>query len=249
LSKTRTDDTAERIRRDGNVPRHVAIIMDGNGRWAKRRGLPRINGHRAGRRAVREAVEGCVELKTEVLTLYTFSVENWSRPRAEVAALMRFLEQTLREERTELRQNDVRLGAIGRLGDLPERVQNTLAETVEFLKGGRGLLLNLAISYGGRAEIVDAVKKMMAKAPERTERPREVDEQYFESHLYTAGLPDPDLLIRTSGELRISNFLLWQLAYSEIWVTDTLWPDFRKKHLFQAVRDYQKRDRRFGKVD
>jgi undecaprenyl diphosphate synthase len=249
LSRKRPDETAEKIRREGSVPRHVAIIMDGNGRWARRRGLPRINGHRAGRRAVREAVEGCVELKVEVLTLYTFSVENWSRPRAEVAALMRFLEQTLREERAELRQSGVRLGAIGRLGDLPERVQNTLVETVEFLKGGSELLLNLAVSYGGRAEIVDAVKRIVAEAPEQTGRPREVDEKYVESHLYTAGLPDPDLLIRTGGELRISNFLLWQLAYSEIWVTDTLWPDFRKKHLFEAVGDYQKRDRRFGKVD
>jgi undecaprenyl diphosphate synthase len=249
LTKTKPDETAERIRREGTVPRHVAIIMDGNGRWAKRRGLPRINGHRAGRRAVREAVEGCVELKVEVLTLYTFSVENWSRPRAEVAALMRFLEQTLREEREELRENGVRLGAIGRLGDLPKRVQSTLAETIEFLKGGRGLLLNLAISYGGRAEIADAVTRILAEATDLPERPRVIDEKYVGSHLYTAGLPDPDLLIRTSGELRISNFLLWQLAYSEIWVTDTLWPDFRKKHLFEAVRDYQKRDRRFGKVD
>ncbi|MBN1504905.1 MAG: di-trans,poly-cis-decaprenylcistransferase [Candidatus Eisenbacteria bacterium] len=222
--------------------------MDGNGRWAKRRGLPRIHGHRAGRKAVREAVEGCVELGVGVLTLYTFSVENWSRPRAEVAALMRFLEQTLREEREELRQNDVRLAAVGRLEDLPSRVQDTLAETTQYLKGGRGLLLNLAISYGGRAEIVDAVKKMVAERPERLRR-GEIDEQFFEGYLYTAGLPDPDLLIRTSGELRISNFLLWQLAYSEIWVTDTLWPDFRKRHLFQAVSDYQRRDRRFGKVD
>ena len=249
MSKTRTDETAEKIRRGGNVPRHVAIIMDGNGRWARRRGLPRIHGHRAGRRAVREAVAGCVELRVEVLTLYTFSVENWSRPRAEVAALMRFLEQTLREEREELKQNDVRLGAVGRLADLPERVQDTLSETIEFLKGGKGVLLNLAISYGGRAEIVDAVKKLMAEAAESVKHPRDVDEQSFERYLYTAGLPDPDLLIRTGGELRISNFLLWQLAYSEIWVTDTLWPDFRKKHLFQAVMEYQKRDRRFGKVD
>lgn len=249
MRKTRPDDTAERIKRGGNVPRHVAVIMDGNGRWARRRGLPRIHGHRAGRRAVREAVEGCVELGVEVLTLYTFSVENWRRPRAEVAALMRFLEQTLREERAELKQNLVRLGAIGRLADLPDRVQATLAETVDFLKGGKGLLLNLAISYGGRAEIVDAVRNIVAESQERTGRPRDVDERLLESHLYTAGLPDPDLLIRTSGELRISNFLLWQLAYSEIWVTDTLWPDFRKKHLFEAVRDYQKRDRRFGKVD
>ena len=249
MAKKSHDDIADQIRRDGNVPRHVAIIMDGNGRWARRRGLPRINGHKAGRRAVREAVEGCVELKVEVLTLYTFSVENWSRPRAEVGALMHFLEQTLKDERQELRRNGVRLGAIGRLGDLPKRVQSTLAETIDFLKEGKGLLLNLAMSYGGRAEIVDAVKRVLAEAPGLPELSRAIDEKRFEGYLYTAGLPDPDLLIRTSGELRISNFLLWQLAYSEIWVTDTLWPDFRKKHLFQAVRDYQKRDRRFGKVD
>jgi undecaprenyl diphosphate synthase len=249
LSKGGPTDTAEKIKRDGNIPRHVAIIMDGNGRWAKRRGLPRIHGHRAGRKAVREVVEGCVELRVQVLTLYTFSVENWRRPQREVSALMRFLEQTLREERAELRKSDVRLGAIGRLTDLPEPVQNTLAETIDYLKSGKGLLLNLAISYGGRAEIVDAVKKMIGDVPERLSGPQEIDEQFFENYLYTAGLPDPDLLIRTSGELRISNFLLWQLAYSEIWVTDTLWPDFRKKHLFQAIRDYQQRERRFGRID
>ncbi len=249
MRKTGSDDTADRIKRDGSVPRHVAVIMDGNGRWARRRGLPRIHGHRAGRRAVREAVEGCAELGVEVLTLYTFSVENWSRPRAEVAALMRFLEQTLREERAELKKNNVRLRVIGRLADLPDRVQATLAETIDFLKGGSGLLLNLAISYGGRAEIVDAVNSILVETRERGGRPRDVDEKLFEGYLYTAGLPDPDLLIRTSGELRISNFLLWQLAYSEIWVTETLWPDFRKKHLLQAVSDFQRRDRRFGKVD
>jgi undecaprenyl diphosphate synthase len=249
MSKTRPSEVAEKIKRDGSVPRHVAIIMDGNGRWARRRGLPRIHGHRAGRKAVREAVEGCVELGVQVLTLYTFSVENWRRPQREVSALMRFLEQTLREEREELRQNDVRLRAIGRLADLPEKVQETLAETIDFLKHGRGLLLNLAISYGGRAEIVDAVNRLVGAEPGAVRRPLEVDERLFESYLYTAGLPDPDLLIRTSGELRISNFLLWQLAYSEIWVTDTLWPDFRKRHLFQAIGDYQHRERRFGRID
>jgi undecaprenyl diphosphate synthase len=160
---------------------------------------------------------------------------------------MRFLELLERRARGTVEATSA--GAIGRPGDLPDRVQATLAETIDFLKGGGGLLLNLAISYGGRAEIVDAVKKIVAETRERARGPRDVDERLFESHLYTAGLPDPDLLIRTSGELRISNFLLWQLAYSEIWVTDTLWPDFRKKHLFEAVRDYQKRDRRFGKVD
>ncbi len=249
MRRKATTELLEKVKVGGNLPRHVAIIMDGNGRWAKRRGLPRIHGHRAGRRAVREAVEGCVELGLEVLTLYTFSVENWRRPEKEVSALMRFLDHTLKEEREELRQNDVRLGVIGRVADLPQDVQRTLTETIRFLEGGKGLLLNLAISYGGRTEIVEAAKAMFRELSARRRPEGEIDEELFGSHLYTAGLPDPDLLIRTSGELRISNFLLWQLAYSEIWVTDTLWPDFRKKHLFEAIRDYQKRERRFGRID
>jgi undecaprenyl diphosphate synthase len=248
VSKT-TSELLAKIKKGGQLPRHVAIIMDGNGRWAKRRGLPRIHGHRAGRRAVREAVEGCVELGVDVLTLYTFSVENWRRPKREVAALMRFLEQTLRQERGELRRNNVRLGTIGRLSDLPASVQETLRETKAFLEGGTGLLLNLALSYGGRAEIVDAARSLLAASRRQGKGPELVDEESLERYLYTAGLPDPDLLIRTSGELRISNFMLWQLAYSEIWVTNTLWPDFRKRHLFEAVGDYQRRERRFGRID
>ncbi|KPJ59904.1 MAG: hypothetical protein AMJ46_09020 [Latescibacteria bacterium DG_63] len=249
MARKKGSQLLEDVKRAGNLPGHVAIIMDGNGRWAKRRGLPRIQGHRAGRKAVREVVEGCVELGIKVLSLYTFSVENWNRPQREVSALMRFLERTLCEEREELKRNNVALGVIGRVADLPESVRKTLDETIRFLEGGSALLLNLALSYGGRAEIVDAVRKISTDTSGRRVKPEEVDERLFERYLYTAGLPDPDLLIRTSGELRISNFLLWQLAYAEIWVTATLWPDFRKRHLFQAVRDFQTRQRRFGRID
>jgi undecaprenyl diphosphate synthase len=230
LARRKTSELAEEVKRSGLVPRHVAIIMDGNGRWAAGKGLPRIQGHRAGRKAVRETVEGCVELGVEVLTLYTFSVENWSRPRREVSALMRFLERTLAEERDELKKNRVALRAVGRIADLPENVRKALDETISFLQGGDALLLNLALSYGGRAEIVDAVRRISSDTAGRRVRPEEVDEQLVEKYLYTAGLPDPDLLIRTSGELRISNFLLWQLAYAEIWVTETLW---RNRHRSQ----------------
>lgn len=249
MPRTERSKVVDEIKASGNLPRHIAVIMDGNGRWAKKRGLPRIEGHRAGRKAVREAVEGCVELGVQVLTLYTFSVENWSRPEREVSALMLFLRQTLKQEREELRKNDVRLGVIGRVSDLPKAVRKVLDETIDDLKESKGLLLNLALSYGGRAEIVDAVRKIAADARLAQTKPEEIDEKFIERRLYTAGIPDPDLLIRTSGEMRVSNFLLWQLAYSEMWVTETLWPDFRKKHLFEAVRNYQKRQRRFGRID
>jgi undecaprenyl diphosphate synthase len=223
--------------------------MDGNGRWAQRRGVPRLMGHRAGREGVREAVKGCVELGVEVLTLYTFSTENWNRPAREVKALMGFLRQTLREEREELRRNNVRLSVIGRVGDLPAPVQETLDETRSYLAGGTGLHLLLALSYSGRAELVDAVRRLLEDHRRQPFETASVDEAALGARLYTAGLPDPDLLIRTSGEMRISNFLLWQLAYTELWVTETLWPDFRRRHLYQAVAAYQKRERRFGRVD
>jgi undecaprenyl diphosphate synthase len=237
--------TPEQLKARGNLPRHVAIIMDGNGRWARARGVPRLMGHRAGRESVREAVRGCVALGVEVLTLYTFSTENWNRPPSEVKALMAILRQTLRSERRELRENNVRLRIIGRANDLPPQVLEAIEETQDFLAGCDGLLLNLALSYSGRAEIVDAVRRLIADR--RTAAP--VDESSFARYLYTAGLPDPDLLIRTSGEMRLSNFMLWQLAYTELWITDTLWPDFRRRHLFQAVADFQGRERRFGRVD
>ncbi len=239
---------AAEIKAAGDVPRHVAIIMDGNGRWARTRGLPRVAGHRAGRDPVRAVVEGCVELGVGVLTLYTFSMENWNRPAAEIAALMKFLEETLVEERDELKGNNVRLEAIGRIDDLSTKVRRILTETKEYLSGCTGLLLNLALSYGGRSEIVDGINRMLSDA-RRGLLPETVDEDDVQRYLYTAGLPDPDLLIRTGGEIRISNFLLWQLAYSELWMTDLMWPDFKKADLFRAIRDFQKRHRRFGRVD
>lgn len=231
------------------MPRHVAIIMDGNGRWAKARGVPRLMGHRAGRESVREVVRGCATLGVEVLTLYTFSVENWQRPAREVAALMTILRQTLKAERRELRDNNVRLQVVGRPAELPPAVRDEIARTQDYLSGCDGMLLNLALSYSGRAEIVDAVRRLLADARAHRLAPAGVDDELFASYLYTAGLPDPDLLIRTSGEMRISNFLLWQLAYTELWITDTLWPDFRRRHLFEAIADFQKRERRFGRTD
>jgi len=241
--------TADQLKDRGNLPRHIAIIMDGNGRWARARGVPRLMGHRAGRDAVREAVRGCVGLGVEVLTLYTFSTENWNRPRREVHALMGILRQSLRSERKELRESNVRLQVIGRRDDLPAPVVKTIEETQEYLADSSGLLLNLALSYSGRVEIVDAVRRLLLNQRQHPVPPDRVDEGLLSSYLYTAGLPDPDLLIRTSGEMRISNFMLWQLAYTELWITPTLWPDFRQRHLFQAVADYQSRERRFGRVD
>jgi len=241
--------TPDELRQRGNLPRHVAIIMDGNGRWAKARGVPRLMGHRAGRESVREAVKGAVALGIEVLTLYTFSIENWQRPAREVAALMTILRQTLRAERRELKANNVRLRVMGRVGDLPAGVREVIDETCDYLDGSSGLLLNLALSYSGRVELIDAARALLREQAQRPRRPEELDEAELARHLYTAGLPDPDLLIRTSGEMRLSNFMLWQLAYTELWITDTLWPDFRRRHLYAAVADYQRRERRFGRVD
>ena len=223
--------------------------MDGNGRWAQARGVPRLMGHRAGRESVREVVRGSDELGIEVLTLYAFSTENWNRPKREVHALMAILRQALMQERRELRDRNVRLQVMGRLQDLPSAVRDTIEETQQYLAASNGLLLNLALSYGGRLEIVDAVRRMMEDQKVDRIPAAQVDEELFGSYLYTAGLPDPDLLIRTSGEMRLSNFMLWQLAYTELWVTPTLWPDFRRRHLYQAIADYQNRDRRFGRVD
>ncbi|MBI5168875.1 MAG: isoprenyl transferase [Candidatus Eisenbacteria bacterium] len=245
---TRTPTQQELIAH-GNIPRHVAIIMDGNGRWAKARGVPRIMGHRAGRESVREAVRACSDLGVQVLTLYTFSVENWQRPAREVNALMTILRQSLRAERKELDANNVRLNVVGRVHELPSAVREEIAATQKYLSNNTGMLMNLALSYSGRAEIVDGVKRMLKDAKEGAFDPARVDDELFASYLYTAGLPDPDLLIRTSGEMRISNFLLWQLAYTELWITDTLWPDFRRENLHRAIADYQRRDRRFGRTD
>jgi undecaprenyl diphosphate synthase len=229
------------------LPRHVAVIMDGNGRWAERRGLARVEGHRAGIASVKEAVETCARLDLEVLTLYAFSVENWKRPAGEIDVLMKLLKQYLRLELSTLIQNDIRFQVLGRIQELPADVVSELEAAMERTHDSRGLLFNIALNYGGRAEIVDACKSIVREALSKGE-PLLIDEALFAQHLYTAGVPDPDLLIRTSGELRISNFLLWQIAYSEIWVTETLWPDFRKRDLFEAILSFQKRERRYGGI-
>jgi undecaprenyl diphosphate synthase len=217
------------------LPVHVAIIMDGNGRWAAQRHLPRVEGHRAGIDAVRDSVETAARLGIQVLTLYAFSMENWKRPATEVGTLMQLLKRY---------RNDIRFRVIGRMEDLSSDIQDELRAAVERTSASRGMLFNIALNYGGRAEIVDAARRAMASGV----RPEELDEQRFASFLYTAGQPDPDLLIRTSGEMRVSNYLLWQIAYSEIYVTDTLWPDFRRRHLIEAVLAYQKRERRYGGI-
>jgi len=229
------------------LPAHIAIIMDGNGRWAKRRSLPRVAGHQAGVGPVRSTVETCARLGIKVLTLYAFSVENWKRPRAEIETLWRLLRFYLRKELPELQKNDIRLQAIGRLDALPSQVRRELEAVVDATSRNSGLLVNLAINYSGRSEIVDAVNAILevAKLEGRLDT-LQLSEELLASHLYTASSPDPDLLIRTSGEMRISNFLLWQIAYAELYVTDTLWPDFNRTELLKAILDYQKRDRRYG---
>ena len=236
----------ESFKSSPNLPSHIAIIMDGNGRWAKKRHLPRLAGHRAGREPVRMCVRTCAKIGIEYLTLYTFSLENWQRPGDEVEGLMGFLEDVLEKEYLELDENNVRLQVMGRTDLLPASTRRVLAETISKLERNDGLVLNLALSYGGRAEIVDAVKKMSTEIKSGALAAETITEKVFRKYLYQPGLPDPDLMIRTSGELRISNFLLWQIAYSEIYVTDVLWPDFKEEHLFEGIREYQKRDRRYG---
>jgi len=226
------------------LPAHVAIIMDGNGRWAAQRHLPRVEGHRAGIDSVRDVVEASARLGIQVLTLYAFSVENWKRPRAEVNMLMLLLKRYIRLELGTLLKNNIRFRVIGRTEELAPDVQRELELGIRKTEGNTGMLFNIALNYGGRAEIVDAARR----AIDAGIAPAELDETRFGEFLYTAGQPDPDLLIRTSGEMRVSNFLLWQIAYAEIWVTDTLWPDFRRRHLLGAVLDYQKRDRRYGGI-
>lgn len=222
--------------------------MDGNGRWAKERGMPRIAGHRAGIKAVRETVSACGELGIKYLTLYTFSSENWKRPPSEIQALMGYLEEYMVKEREELDKNNVRLKVIGRLDGLPEGARTRILETEEFLRDNDGLTLVLAINYGGRWEIVDAVKRISEDAIRGRISLEGIDETVFSRYLYDPEIPDPDLLIRTGGEMRISNFLLWQIAYTELWITDIYWPDFRKEHLIEAIADYQRRERRFGGI-
>ena len=230
------------------LPRHVAIIMDGNGRWAKLRRKQRVEGHRAGIDAVRDVVETSARMGLEVLTLYAFSVENWKRPKSEVSTLMGLLKRYLRMELDTLLKNNIRFQVIGRMEDLPRDVQDELQRGMERTRDRTGLLFNIALNYSGRAEIIDAVKSVVRELLARGGDPGVIDEALLASRLYTAGQPDPDLLIRTSGEMRVSNFLLWQIAYAEIWVTDVLWPDFRRKHLLQAVAAFQKRERRYGGI-
>ena len=230
------------------LPEHIAIIMDGNGRWAKRRNLPRTSGHEAGVKAVREIVRAAAEIDIKYLTLYTFSVENWARPREEVAALMRLLSRTTRSEIDELNRNNVRLITTGRIDGLSISRRKVLSLAREKTRENSGLVLNLALNYGGRTEIIDAVKAIASSVRSGHIKPNDINEELFSEYLYTAGLPDPDLLIRTSGEMRISNFLIWQTSYTEMYITNVLWPDFERKDLFKAIIEYQKRERRFGKV-
>ena len=228
------------------LPRHIAIIMDGNGRWAKRRFLPRVAGHRAGVEAVRATVDACARLDIKVLTLYAFSVENWKRPVLEIEALMTFLKEYLRKEIDALHRNRIRFQTIGRIEELDPTVQAELQTAIVRTAGNDGMILNLALNYGGRVELVDAFRGLLREALETGRSPATIGEQDIERYLYTTGQADPDLLIRTSGELRLSNFLLWQIAYAEIYVTETLWPDFRLADLLTSIIDYQRRDRRFG---
>ncbi len=230
------------------IPRHIAIIMDGNGRWAQKRGLPRIVGHKAGVESVREVVRTCSDLGVEYLTLYTFSKENWKRPREEVMGLMKLIKKLLRSEVEDLNRNNVRLRAIGRLEDLPVEVREELERSMKLTEKNDGLKLYLAISYGSRAELADALRKAIEKFKNGELDPNSITEETLRQFLYAPELPDPDLLIRTSGEMRISNFMLWQIAYTELYITPTLWPDFRKEELLEAIKDYSRRERRFGGI-
>lgn len=243
---TEIEQIREQILKKGHLPRHIAIIMDGNGRWAKQKGLPRFAGHNEGINSIREVTRECGNLGIKVLTLYTFSAENWSRPKSEVSALMKLLLNTIQNEIDDLDKNHVKLTLIGRLRDLPKAPYQKLMDGVERTKNNTGLNLNLALSYGSRIEILDAVKTIAQKILSGDLKVSDINEKVFSDYLYTRGKPDPDLLIRTSGEFRISNFLLWQLAYTEIYVTPVYWPAFRKMELFEAIADYQRRERRFG---
>jgi len=241
-------DWPKKLKDRGNLPRHIAIIMDGNGRWARQRGLPRIAGHKEGVKAVRDVVEACGELGVNCLTLYTFSTENWRRPVSEVSALMKLLLQTLRREVNDLNRNNVRLRVVGDIAGLPDAARIGILEGIEKTKSNTGLVLNLALNYGAREEIVTAVRAIATQVRAGELDPEAITNETLAENLYTADLLDPDLLIRTSGEFRLSNFLLWQLAYTEFYITDVFWPNFRRQHLYEAIADYQRRERRFGKV-
>ena len=238
----------EAIKLDGSIPRHIAIIMDGNGRWAKARGLPRHRGHQAGADAVRDVVQGAVAAGVPILTLFAFSQENWHRPEREISSLMSLLQRYALRERAELRRQGVEVRVYGDLDRLARGPRAAIRQIESATRGGDALRLNLMISYGGRAELARAARRIAERVAAGQLSPDAVDEAAVEGELYTAGCPDPDLLIRTSGERRVSNFMLWQLAYTEIFIASVLWPDFRREHLFEAIHDFQRRDRRFGRV-
>ncbi len=247
-SKTYIEKIRTEFKEQNQIPNHIAIIMDGNGRWAKKQGKPRIFGHNQGVGSVREIVEECGKLGVKYLTLYTFSVENWNRPQKEISGLMHLLLRTIKKEINDLNKNNVKLSIIGRVGDLPEKPRKSLLEGVEKTSDNTGLNLILALSYGSRQEILDAIKFLYSDLKKKGLSIDDITDEKFSKYLYTKNIPDPDLLIRTSGEMRLSNFLLWQLAYTEIYVTDVFWPDFRSRELFDAILDYNTRERRFGKT-
>ena len=242
------EQAQESLKKSGEIPKHIAIIMDGNGRWAKKRGLPRVAGHKRGVDTVKEIVEACSQVGVKYLTLYTFSTENWKRPKDEVSTLMRLLLKSLRDRVNELNENDVRLTTIGNIDALPLEVQKQLKSDIERTKNNKKMVLNLALSYSGRWEILEAIKQIADSSVRGKIKSDEIDEKLVSSFLTTKDIPDPDLVIRTSGEFRVSNFLLWQIAYSEFIITETLWPDFSKFDLYDTIKIFQKRERRFGKV-
>jgi undecaprenyl diphosphate synthase len=250
LTSARDSETLKRLAdaglREERLPRHIAVIMDGNGRWAHQRGLPRAQGHLRGVDSVRSTIEECCRLGIEQLTLYCLSVENWKRPQLELDFLMTLLRKYLIDERAEIMEQNIRFTVIGRRSDLPDEVLNEMDETSQLSAANTGMVLCLAINYGGRTEIVDAVRSLADQVKQGTLEPHQIDETTIGDALYTAGMPDPDLLIRTAGEMRVSNFLLWQISYAELWVTDKCWPDFDRATLHQALHDYAARERRFG---
>lgn len=240
-------DLASQIDPD-KKPRHIAVVMDGNGRWAKSRFKPRVFGHKAGAESVRRTVEACARLGIEVLTLYAFSEENWGRPKDEVSSIFSLLDQYILSEKEKLKANNIRFKVIGRIDGLPQKTKNSINETIAYLSHSTGMTLVVAISYGSRQEIAEAVSLLLQKALDEGLQPKQITPNLLEEHLFTSGLPDVDLLIRTSGEKRISNFLLWQIAYAELWFTDKCWPDFKEEDLYLAILDFQKRSRRFGLI-
>jgi undecaprenyl diphosphate synthase len=248
----RRNEKDEKLQQDlknsGEIPVHIAIIMDGNGRWARKKGLPRAAGHKRGVDTVRDIVEACAQIGVKYLTLYTFSTENWKRPKDEVSTLMRLLLKSLKDRTDELMENDIKLTTIGNIESLPEEVRNRLKDDIKRTAKNKKMTLNLALSYSGRWEILEGIKKIAGKVKEGELSLDEISEEIFSKFLTTQNMPDPDLLIRTSGEFRVSNFLLWQIAYTEFYITDVYWPDFKREHLYNAVKSFQRRERRFGKV-